>query len=88
MVESSLGVSIAKPDLAQITAIIAQHWQTTGDFATLIIASITKSGVAIAAWLANLVLIPVVFFYLLRDWDRMVANIGELLPRNVEGSWL
>ena len=84
MVESSLGVSIAKPDLAQITAIIAQHWQTTGDFATLIIASITKSGVAIAAWLANLVLIPVVFFYLLRDWDHMVANIGELLPRNVE----
>jgi predicted PurR-regulated permease PerM len=84
MVESSLGLSIAKPDLAQITAIITQHWQTTGDFATVIITSITKSGVAIAAWLANLVLIPVVFFYLLRDWDRMVANIGELLPRNVE----
>lgn len=84
MVESSLGLSIAKPDLAQITAIITQHWQTTGDFATVIITSLTKSGVAIAAWLANLVLIPVVFFYLLRDWDRMVANIGELLPRNVE----
>ncbi|MEH6473635.1 MAG: AI-2E family transporter, partial [Halopseudomonas sp.] len=29
-------------------------------------------------------LIPVVAFYLLRDWDRMVAQVGALLPRSIE----
>ena len=84
LIEANLGLSIAKPDLAQITAILAQHWQSTGSIATTILSSITESGLAIAAWLANLVLIPVVTFYLLRDWDKMVANIAELLPRNLE----
>ena len=84
LLEANLGLSIATPDLAQITTILAQHWQSTGSIATALISSITQSGLAIAAWLANLVLIPVVTFYLLRDWDKMVANIAELLPRNLE----
>ena len=29
----------------------------------------------------NLALIPVVMFYLLRDWDLLVEKIGELMPR-------
>jgi predicted PurR-regulated permease PerM len=33
-------------------------------------------------WLANLVLIPVLTFYLLRDWDLLVARFRELLPRS------
>ena len=33
---------------------------------------------------AFLVLIPVVTFYLLRDWDRMLANIDALLPKRVQ----
>src|SRR6185312_2310234 len=32
----------------------------------------------------NLVLIPVVAFYLLRDWDRLVAAIDRLLPRSIQ----
>jgi predicted PurR-regulated permease PerM len=40
---------------------------------------------ALLAWLVNLLLIPVVSFYLLRDWDLMVARLRGLLPRNHEG---
>ena len=29
----------------------------------------------------NLMLIPVVAFYLLRDWNIIVRRVGELLPR-------
>ena len=29
-----------------------------------------------------IVLVPVVTFYLLLDWDRMVARIDDLLPRD------
>ena len=35
-------------------------------------------------WLINMMLIPVITFYLLRDWDRLVAYVRELLPRNIE----
>lgn len=84
VIESSLDIAIAKPDLSQLTSVLAQHWQSTGLFAGSIINSLTNSSLAIVAWLANLILIPVVTFYLLRDWDRMIDNIGELLPRNIE----
>lgn len=84
LIETRLDISIAKPDLSQITSVLAQHWQSTGSVASTLINSLTSSSLAIVAWLANLALIPVVTFYLLRDWDRMMANIGELLPRNVE----
>jgi predicted PurR-regulated permease PerM len=39
---------------------------------------------SLLAWLANLVLIPVVTFYLLRDWDILIARIDELLPRQYQ----
>jgi predicted PurR-regulated permease PerM len=35
-------------------------------------------------WLTNLVLIPVVAFYLLRDWDRLVAKVDGMLPRSIQ----
>ena len=55
-----------------------------GGIAAGIMKSVTQSGLVFLAWLANLVLIPVVTFYLLREWDVLVARVGELLPRRVE----
>jgi len=43
-----------------------------------------KSGGVVFAILANLFLIPVVTFYMLRDWDKFVAGINQLLPRQIE----
>lgn len=83
-VEANLGVELSRPDIKQVAAILTQHWQATGSVATALLNSVTESGLAVVAWFANLVLIPVVTFYLLRDWDLMMARIGELLPRNIE----
>lgn len=41
-----------------------------------------SSGLALFNILALLFLTPVVSFYLLLDWDRLVARIDELLPRD------
>lgn len=41
---------------------------------------IMQSGLAIINAIAILVVTPVVAFYLLLDWDRMVATLDELLP--------
>ena len=35
-------------------------------------------------WVLNLVMIPVVAFYLLRDWDILVERIHALIPRSIE----
>jgi predicted PurR-regulated permease PerM len=57
--------------------------QTT-DIVGMLLSQATASSLALMAWLANLVLIPVVGFYLLRDWDVMMAKLRSLLPRQRE----
>ena len=37
-------------------------------------------GLDILSTVVNLTLLPIFVFYLLRDWDRMVAAVGELIP--------
>jgi predicted PurR-regulated permease PerM len=39
----------------------------------------------VAGWLANIILIPVITFYLLRDWDHLVNYVRDILPRSIEG---
>jgi predicted PurR-regulated permease PerM len=41
----------------------------------------TRSGVIVLQWLVNLILVPVLTFYLLRDWDLLVVRFREILPR-------
>lgn len=63
---------------------VTEHWQQFGGALTQLVAGITQSGQAIVTWLAYLLLIPVVTFYLLRDWDVLVARARALLPRRSE----
>ncbi len=62
-------------------ALLGEHWQQMGGVAGSLLRAMSISGLALLGWLANLLLIPVATFYLLRDWDILVARIGELLPR-------
>ena len=41
---------------------------------------LVSSGIAIANALSLMLITPVVAFYLLRDWDRIVARVDTLLP--------
>ena len=42
----------------------------------------SRSGFAVMAWIANLVLLPILTFYFLRDWDTLVERIAALVPRD------
>ena len=79
-----LGIDAAQFDLNFLKQHLSQYWQQAGGLAMTVFSSVTKSGLSIIAWLANLILIPVVTFYLLRDWDLLVARIHELLPTQYE----
>ena len=71
-------------DPEQIKAALASHWQQAGGVASKIVSYISHSGAVLAGFAANVVLVPVVAFYLLRDWDRMIERIHELIPRKIE----
>jgi predicted PurR-regulated permease PerM len=71
-------------DSDRLLAAIKAHLGSIGDIATTVLGKVSRSGLGVVQWLANLVLIPVVAFYLLRDWDRLVATIDRMLPRSVE----
>ena len=43
---------------------------------------VSRSGGKLLGFAASLVLVPVVTFYLLRDWDRLIAWIDEMVPRH------
>jgi len=46
-----------------------------------VLSSVWSGGLALVNFLALLVITPVVTFYLLLDWDRMMAHISSWLPR-------
>jgi len=83
-VQARLGLADGFWKFDKIKAAISEHMGQTTDIVGIILSQATASGLALIGWLANLVLIPVVSFYLLRDWDLMMAKIRSLLPRQRE----
>jgi predicted PurR-regulated permease PerM len=81
---TTLNMEIANVDLDALKQTLAGNWKDVGNILGLLLGKVTHSGQLVFAWLAYLVLVPVVTFYLLRDWDVMVANIQVLIPRNYE----
>lgn len=80
--EKNFGVSL-NIDYAQIQQIVTENWKTAGNFAKQLALGIGSQGLAIIGWLANLVLIPLVLFYLLVDWNVIISKINHLLPRKM-----
>jgi len=72
------------PDIGELKQVVQENWQKVGGVAAQVVKSITQSGTVLLAVVANLVLIPVVTFYLLRDWDILVERIHDLLPAKIE----
>lgn len=79
--QRTFGFSVRIRSLDDITNLVTQNWDGAGGAARYLIASIGHSGAAVLTGLANFLLIPVVTFYLLRDWDVLVARLLDLLPR-------
>ncbi|HEK1692839.1 TPA: AI-2E family transporter [Pseudomonas putida] len=83
-VQSRLGLADGFWKFDKIKAAVSEHMGQTTDIVGMLLSQATASSLALLAWLANFVLIPVVGFYLLRDWDLMMAKLRSLLPRQRE----
>ncbi|MDA0820841.1 MAG: AI-2E family transporter [Proteobacteria bacterium] len=83
-VSSILDIEGVSLDVASVKDTLLGHWQEMGSLAKILMAHIGRSGQLIIGWVTYLLLIPVVTFYLLRDWDLLVKNAHDLLPRRIE----
>jgi predicted PurR-regulated permease PerM len=81
--EQRFGITLKPIASNELIAIAKSHWEKAGGIVTTTMSSISHSGGVIMSWLMNLLLVPVVTFYLLRDWDILVAKVYNLLPRRV-----
>ena len=61
---------------------IQTHWQQLGGVISGLWGSVAGTGLRLIHWLTNLVLIPILTFYLLRDWEQVVTGIQRLIPRH------
>ncbi|MEQ1529835.1 MAG: AI-2E family transporter [Methylococcales bacterium] len=69
--------------IQEVLSVVKNHWQKAGGIMAAFMNSVSHSGGVLLAWLMNVLLIPVVTFYLLRDWDELVAKLHQLLPRRI-----
>lgn len=83
--QSHLGLSEDFWQVEQLKEAFADHLGQTTDVLKAVLAQASSSGLALLVWLGNLLLIPVVSFYLMRDWDVLLERLRRLLPRQREG---
>lgn len=76
-----LGINVPL-DGASIKKMLSQQFATSGDeIWSAVLASVKVGGTAILGWLAILVLVPVVLFYLLLDWHDILDHLKNAVPR-------
>tara|TARA_Y100001936_G_scaffold253844_1_gene321548 strand:- start:2477 stop:3541 length:1065 start_codon:yes stop_codon:yes gene_type:complete len=79
--EAQLGINL-QLDAAQLKLALKQHWQDTGGMFVKLVHSIRGSSIATMEFMLNILLIPIVLFYLLRDWEYLIKLIDETIPRH------
>ena len=63
-----------------IAAFLSRYSEMAGSWGAAVLVSLSKSGGALAAAVISLFLIPILTFYLLRDWDWILKRMGALIP--------
>jgi len=64
---------------------LTKNWSQAGSIAGDVLARIGHSTPALLGFLADLLLIPIVTFYLMRDWELMLKRVDQLIPPRLRG---
>ncbi|MCD8542157.1 MAG: AI-2E family transporter [Gammaproteobacteria bacterium] len=67
-------------NVAMVKKKLAEHSQKIGNLVSLFMQTAAQSTYAIITFFANMLLVFVVAFYLMRDWPMILENIRRLLP--------
>lgn len=83
-VMSHFNMSMHGESADSIRKVLLENWTKAGGVAGWLIGAVLSSGHVLIAWIMMLVLVPVVTFYLLCDWDGGIQGLRSLLPRALE----
>ena len=64
----------------QLPSLAAEYWPQLQERVLEAARGLFTQGLGIVSALVNLLLLPIFLFYLLRDWDRLMGAVDELIP--------
>lgn len=79
-IQQALDLTLERLPRVDWSGQLADHWQSLGKMTARTLVKVSGSGANLLLVLANLALVPVVAFYLMRDWDLLVARTLAVLP--------
>ena len=79
-VNRALGTSLSF-DLTQLKTLAQDNAGALGDLSASLAGSMKLGGQFVLGLMVNLMLAPVVMFYLLRDWPQLIAGVDRMVPR-------
>lgn len=85
--ETNLGVDVSAFDVNTMKQTLLDNWQQAGMWVRDMVIRISRSSYLLILWLANLVLIPVVMFYLLRDGRMINQQFQSILPGTAKSTY-
>ena len=77
-----LGLAISL-DSASFRQFVTDNVADTSGIARKLFSSFSVGGLALVGFMINLLLIPVVLFYVLRDWTIILGQVDTLIPRKM-----
>jgi len=82
-VERRSGMQLATwLDLDHMIQLVRSNWERAGGVATTVLGYVSRSGFALIGMVTTLLLIPVITFFFLRDWDLIVGRVASMVPRD------
>lgn len=79
---AQLSTEVDQDTVTSIKQAVQKYAGTALKLMTGVVANVWSGGLAVLNVLSLLLITPLVAFYLLRDWDRIVEKIDSLLPRD------
>ncbi|MDH5633572.1 MAG: AI-2E family transporter [Gammaproteobacteria bacterium] len=86
--QQNFGLATDGFNVAEIKAALISHWRDIGGLLGKMASRLSRSGMAVVELIGNLVLIPLIAFYLMRDWHKLMAAIRSRIPESRAGQWL
>ena len=80
-IEEHWGFKLAL-DVASVREFLAENASSAQQLSLTLLSGVKTGGLILLSLLVNLALIPVVMFYLLRDWTMIFLRLDDLLPRS------
>ena len=89
-VSHKFNVEAMEIDTEQLSKIVMDYVQTnySADSIQAMVLKVAQSGLSFIQVGGTVVLIPIIAFYFLLDWKRMLLNLKNLIPRQYETSTL